>query len=125
MRISLAFLVGLLLFCGQIADVKAETPAAAKNFCGRSAALVWQHGTTREAAKNAIVNELQSLGYADEVRWRNYKGSVSVAMGVILSVRGYISDDAIVIEKCSGAVSSQVLNETRIILERLFPGGNY
>ena len=127
MRTFLLLSLATLLFVGGSA-----VPAAANaqrdggnSINGREAALIWQHGTTREAAKNAVVNELESLGYANEVHWRNYKGSVSVALGVVLSVKGYISDDAIVIEKCSGAYSAQVLSETRIILARLFPGGDY
>ena len=126
MRTLLLFVMAVVLFVGGgSAPVVAGARHAAKVIDGREVALVWQHGTTRDAAKTAVINELENLGYANEVHWRNYKGSVSVAMGVVLSVKGYISDDAIVIEKCSGAYSAQVLNETRAILARLFPGGDY
>lgn len=124
--LSLLMLAVVLFVGGSAAPATAGAPRHPGLMVnGREVALVWQHGTTRDAAKNAVVNELENLGYANEVHWRNYKGSVSVAMGVVLSVKGYISDDAIVIEKCSGAYSAQVLSETRAILARLFPGGDY
>lgn len=98
--------------------------AAPKKINYTTVVLTWYHGTTRAAAKNAVVDELTNLGYAKEVRWRNYTGSVSVALGLALSVKGYIDDEMVVIEKCSGTHSERALNEARAILTRLFPGGS-
>ncbi|GHS92091.1 hypothetical protein FACS1894139_09440 [Planctomycetales bacterium] len=96
------------------ADVFADEPA-----------LVWYHHTDRDFAKKIVVNELVRRRCADDVKWQDeYHGSVSVALGLMLSMRGYIDDDAIVIEKCTGTLSARALREIRRILMRLFPLGD-
>jgi len=87
------------------------------------AVLVWKHGTTKAAARQAVMEELQQLGVADKVKWSGDRGSASIGLGVILNASGEITDDAVVLEKSGGAVGPMVVQRCRELLERLFPGG--
>jgi hypothetical protein len=87
------------------------------------AALVWKHGTTKDAAKQAVVEELQQLGVADKIKWSGDRATASIGLGMILSASGEVTDDAVVLEKAGGAAGGTVVQRCRELLERLFPGG--
>lgn len=85
--------------------------------------LVWKHGTTRAAAKKAVSAELAKLGYEGKVRWKGDSVTASIGLGLILSARGRVTDEAVVIDHCGGALGDQVLDGCRDMLRRAFPGG--
>jgi hypothetical protein len=87
------------------------------------ALLVWNHGTTRTAARDAILEELRKHGHDGKVKWKGDKATVSVGWGAILHAEGTITDETVVLEKCGGAVSAIVLSKCREMLERAFPRG--
>jgi hypothetical protein len=87
------------------------------------AALVWDHGTTAESAKTTVQAELRKHGQADNVRWNGNAFKASVGFGVVLSVAGRITDGAIILDECSGAMAGFALDKTREVLSRLFPAG--
>ncbi len=88
-------------------------------------ALVWKHGTTKTAARNIIKNEIERLGYAKYVRWDGDEARSFIRRFFIkvLDVRGWVADDAIVIDRCRGRAAEEVLNRCREILQKVFPGG--
>jgi len=87
------------------------------------AVLVWKHGTTVAAARDTIQRELVTIGHDNKVKWSANEASVSVGWGVVLSAKGKITDETVVLEKCGGAVGGVVLNRCCEMLDRLFPGG--
>ena len=87
------------------------------------AALVWKHGTTAERAKETIEAELRQRGQADKVKWNGDEFSVSVGFGVVLNLVGRVTDEAIVVEKCTGAMAGFAMDKAREHLPRVFPGG--
>lgn len=87
------------------------------------AVLVWKHGTTKAAAKQAVLDELQHLGVADKVKWSGDRGTASIGLGFILSASGEITEDSVVLEKAAGAAGAMLAKRCRELLERLFPGG--
>jgi len=88
-------------------------------------ALVWKHGTTRNAARNIIKNEIERLGYAKYVRWEGDEARSFIRRFFIkiLDVRGWVADDVIVIDRCRGRAAGDVLTQCRALLQRAFPGG--
>ena len=87
------------------------------------AVLVWKHGTTVADARDAITRELVKVGHDGKVKWSGNEATASVGWGVVLSASGKITDEAVVLEKCGGAVGGLVLNRCREMLARLFPTG--
>jgi hypothetical protein len=85
------------------------------------AALVWKHGTTRSAARQAVVSELRRLGYDSKVTWNGDAATASVGWGTVLSASGVVTDDAVILDRCSGAIGGVVLDKCREIMQRLFP----
>lgn len=86
--------------------------------------LTWKHGTTRAEAKDAIVEELRKLGFEKNASWKDNEFTASVGWGqVVLGMSGNVTDDEIILNKCSGALGSTVLSKCREMLERAFPGG--
>jgi hypothetical protein len=87
------------------------------------AELVWKHGTTAAAAREAIQAELCKLGYDGKVTWKGDEATASVGWGTVLNVSGKITSEAIILDKCGGAVGGTVLGKCREMLLRLFPNG--
>jgi hypothetical protein len=87
------------------------------------AELVWKHGTTAAAAREAVQAELAKLGHDGKVTWKGDEASASVGWGAVLSASGKVTDDAVVLDKCGGAVGGIVLGRCREMLARLFPAG--
>jgi hypothetical protein len=87
------------------------------------AVLVWKHGTTAAVARAAIQAELAKHGHDDKVTWKGDEASASVGWGAILSAAGRVTEEAVVLDKCGGAVGGIVLGKCREMLCRLFPAG--
>ncbi|MGH8556046.1 MAG: hypothetical protein ACRESZ_01020 [Methylococcales bacterium] len=78
--------------------------------------LVWNDGTTVTAAREAIQAELAKLGHVGTVTWKGNEASASVSFGTVLSASvsfgtvlsaaGKVADEAVILDKCSGAVAS-------------------
>lgn len=85
--------------------------------------LAWQHGTTAAAATDTIRVELESLGHGSQVNWNGNEFSSSIGWGTILSLTGKVTGEAIVLDKCGGAIGGIVLAKLRECFERAFPGG--
>lgn len=86
--------------------------------------LVWDHGTTRELAVEAIRGALRESGHLESTTWRD--GFVEARrgpFGSLLSFRGHVTDRSVVLDTCSGLAGGTVLRSCRAVLERLFPGG--
>jgi len=89
------------------------------------AALVWKHGTSKAEARAAILAELKRLGHDGKVSWADFAATARVGpWGTILDARGEITDEVILVEKCGGLVGAAVLRECKVMLGRLFPGGD-
>jgi hypothetical protein len=86
--------------------------------------VTWKHRTTKEAAKSAVQAELIRLGHGNDVVWKDFELTARVGFGAILNVRGMITNQEVVIEKCTGAMGGALLRECNDLLEKLFPGGN-
>lgn len=87
------------------------------------AALVWKHNRTREEARELIQRRLHEAGHDSKVAWKGDSLSASIGWGAILSLSGEVTDDALVLENCTGALSGFVLSKCREGLAHLFPGG--
>ena len=85
--------------------------------------LVWKHGTTAAIAREIIQNELEKLGHGGQVTWTGDEFTCSLAWGTILSTAGKVTDETIVLDKCSGAIGGIVLAKLRECFGRVFPGG--
>jgi hypothetical protein len=85
--------------------------------------LKWKHEKSISEAKLLMQQKLQQRGYGNKVKWNGDSFSASVAFGAVLRIEGKITDQELVLDQCSGAVSGTVLNEIRNILQQLFPEG--
>jgi len=86
-------------------------------------ALVWKHGTSRDEARRLVQEELKQLGHDGRVRWHGDAATVTVGWGAVLSASGRVTDEAVVLDKCGGAIGGLVLERCRELLRRLFPAG--
>ena len=81
--------------------------------------LNWRHQTTADEARDTLRGEFERLGYGDKVRWSGHELEASVPM--FLEVKGRVTGDAIVIDKCAGMASAAFLGKCRDLLAKLFP----
>jgi hypothetical protein len=85
-------------------------------------ALVWKHGTTKEAARDALQAKLKELGHADRVRWDGFAATARAGpFGSVLDAAGAITDEAVVVERCGGLAKGAVLRACGELLRQLFP----
>ena len=68
---------------------------------------------SKDRVKAEIVFELEKLGYNKYLTWKEFEFSASVGWGSVLSLEGNITDDSIIINKCSGAFGSKVLDKIK------------
>jgi hypothetical protein len=88
------------------------------------AALVWKHGRSKAEALAALQSEIAASGHGKSAKWDGAK--VEARYGPFASVahvKGEVTDDAVVVEKCGGLAGGAVLARCRELLGRLFPGG--
>lgn len=93
-------------------NLKHEIPMAAIN---------WKHGKTQDEARAIIQAELDELGYAGKVSWKGNELVASVGFGTVLDLKGRVTEDAIVLDKCGGLAGGAVLAQCTEILARRFP----
>ncbi len=86
-------------------------------------ALHWKHDKSLPEINSFVRQYLASSGYLDKVKWEGNSFSASVGMGIALSLKGELTADEIVIEKCSGAAGPVVLSKIRETLQKAFPNG--
>lgn len=80
------------------------------------AILRHKHGKTASETKEKIKAALKEKGYADNIEWNGFDFSSSIGFGMILSLSGKITEEEIIIDNCSGAISEIVLDEISKIL---------
>jgi hypothetical protein len=88
------------------------------------AALVWRHGRSKAEAMAAIRSALAESGHGGAAKWDGAR--VEARYGPFaagLHARGEVTDEAVVLEKCSGLLGGLVLARCRELLGGLFPGG--
>jgi hypothetical protein len=83
-----------------------------------------KHGTTAIDARNAIQAKIRELGYDSWVNWQGNEATASAGMGLLLDLRGHITDESVVIDKCRGGIGGLVLGKCQEIFEQLFPEAN-
>jgi hypothetical protein len=86
-------------------------------------AIVWQHNVGRDVARQLLKTRIEHSGVGDKVQWDGYQFSASVGWGVVLDLLGEVDDASVILQKCSGAIGSVVLSQTREAFQELFPGG--
>jgi hypothetical protein len=86
--------------------------------------LVKKHGTTATNARNAIQAKIRELGYESWVTWQGNEATASAGMGLVLNMRGHITEESVIIDKCGGGIGGLVLGKCREIFEELFPSAN-
>ena len=88
------------------------------------AVLVWKHGKTNAEAVTAIQAALKESGYDGSVTWSGARAEARYGpFASLVHVKGEVTDDAIVLDKCGGLAGGAVLSRCRELLGRLFPGG--
>ena len=88
------------------------------------AALIWKHGKTKAEVVEAVRRAITEAGYDTSVKWDGAKLEARVGpFASIVHVKGEVTDDAIVLDKCGGLAGGRVLSRCRELLERLLPGG--
>jgi hypothetical protein len=88
------------------------------------AVLVWSHGQSKAEALDAIRAALRDSGYESSVTWDGAKAEARRGpFASVVYVKGEVTDDAVILEKCGGLVAGAVLRRCRELLDRLFPGG--
>lgn len=88
------------------------------------AALVWKHGRSKAEALAALQSALAASDHGGAAKWNGSK--VEARYGPFatgLHARGEVTDEAVVLERCSGLLGGVVLGRCRELLGRLFPGG--
>jgi hypothetical protein len=83
-----------------------------------------KHGTTATDARNAIQAKIRELGYESWVTWQGNEATASAGKGLLLNMRGHITDESVIIDKCGGGIGALVLGKCRKIFEQLFPSAN-
>ena len=86
-------------------------------------ALHWKHGKSASEMTDLVKGHLAEAGNLDKVKWSGHSFSASVGMGIALNIKGQITDDEIVIEKCGGVGGAVALGKIRATLQKAFPGG--
>lgn len=85
--------------------------------------LRWKHDRWLSEINPLVQQYLAESGYLDKVKWNGNSFSASVGIGVALNIRGKMTDDEIVIEKCGGVGEHAALAKNRESLQKSFPAG--
>ena len=85
--------------------------------------LRWKHGKSASEMTDLVKQHLADSGNLDQVKWNGNSFSASVGLGLALSIKGRITDDEIVIEKCGGVGGAIALGKLRETLQKSFPDG--
>jgi hypothetical protein len=88
------------------------------------AALVWKHGKSKADALAEIQSAIKESGYDGSVNWDGAKAEACYGpFASFVHVKGEVTDDAVVLQKCSGLVGGIVIKRCRELLGQLFPDG--
>ena len=88
------------------------------------AALVWEHGRSKAEALAALRSAVAASGHGKSAKWDGAKVEArSGPFASVVHVRGEVTDDAVILEKCGGLAGGVVLARCHEMLGRLFPGG--
>jgi hypothetical protein len=88
------------------------------------AMFTWRHGRSKEDAVAAIKAALREAGHEGSVTWSGTSAEARYGpFASVVHLRGEVTEEAVVIEKCGGLVGGTVLERLRELLARLFPGG--
>jgi hypothetical protein len=86
------------------------------------AVLTWMHGRSKEDAVVAIKAALTAAGYDGWVTWIGAAAEAGYGpFASIVHVVGEVTDEAVVIEVCSGLAGRVVFGRLREMLAQLFP----
>ncbi len=77
-----------------------------------------KRGNASEVRK-LVQKALDEMGYSDYVEWEGNKFSACAGLGTMLDFEGRITDDDFIVEKAGGAFGDKVLEECKIIAERI------
>jgi hypothetical protein len=88
------------------------------------AVLTWSHGRSKDDALAAIKAALKDTGHEGSVTWSGTSAEARYGpFASVVHVKGVVTDDVVLIEKCGGLAGGPVLTRCRELLARLFPGG--
>ena len=88
------------------------------------AVLIWKHGKSKAGAVDAVRAAIKKAGHDGSVTWDGTRLEARYGpFASVVHVKGEVTDDALVLEKCGGLAGGRVLSRCRELLERLFPGG--
>ena len=88
------------------------------------AVLTWSHGRSKDDALAAIKAALKDTGHEGSVTWSGTSAEARYGpFASVVHVKGVVTDDVVLIEKCGGLAGGPVLTRCRELLGRLFPGG--
>ena len=87
------------------------------------AELRWRHGKSASEMSDLVKQHLAKSDQLDKVKWDGDAFSASVGLGLALSVKGRITDDEIIIDKCGGIGGAIALAKIRETLQKAFPSG--
>ena len=77
------------------------------------AVLTWKHGKSKAAAVDAIRAAIEDAGYDGSVKWDGTRLAARVGpFASVVHVKGEVTDDAVVLEKCGGLAGGRVLAGT-------------
>ncbi len=82
--------------------------------------FVCKHGQSAETAVASLKKILEGEEYSEYTEWKGNSFSVSLGFGMILNLTGKITENEIVIDECSGALSEKVLAECMKLLKEKF-----
>jgi hypothetical protein len=89
-----------------------------------TAVLTWKHGKSQAEAVADVGAAIEQSGYGGYVAWEGARAEARYGpFASVLHVKGEVTGDAVVLEKCGGPAGGVVLGKCRQMLERLFPGG--
>jgi hypothetical protein len=88
------------------------------------AVLTWKHGRSKDDALAAIKAALTETGHEGSVTWSGTSAEARYGpFASVVHVKGVVTDDEVLIEKCGGLAGRPVLTRCRELLARLFPDG--
>ncbi len=102
----------------------AASPSAVNDtmYCkSDSAVYIHIHHSTPVEVIERIKHVVTAKGYAERMEWDGNKFSCSVAAGIILNLKGEVTNDRVIIEKSSGTIGKKVLKIFKDELNYAYP----
>lgn len=127
MKVSLAIptliiLGGALLICSSFNYAASQDNGGVAKYChSDKVAYIHRHHSTPAEVIERIKYVVTNNGYAERVEWHENEFNCSVAAGVMLRLKGEVTPDYVIIEKCSGALGEKVLKIFKDELDYAYP----